>query len=103
MNNPIDKKDNINTFKNKNEFYSNLQKYNKVIQNQNQKKLTNINSEIKIFQKPSALQNNKKSEKDNLLTEISRQKNNSKDLDLNEIELQPNRTHIIQEKNKNKE
>ena len=99
MDNSLDrKKETINDFTNKDNYYSNLVEYNKKIHNKNQNKEI-MNEEIKIYQKPSILQGKQTSDKNKLLEEISRQKNtNSQDINLNEIEIKPYKSPINKEK-----
>ena len=97
MNNSPDKEIYFNEPKNKDIYYSKLLKISKKIHKDNINKESQINPEIKIYQKPSTIQDNQNSEKNQFLTIISRQKNNSKDINLNEIELKPYQTS----KNKN--
>ena len=100
MDNSLDrKKETINDFTNKDNYYSNLVEYNKKIHNKNQNKEIKMNEEIKIYQKPSILQGKQTSDKNKLLEEISRQKNtNSQDINLNEIEIKPYKSPINKEK-----
>ena len=87
-----------NSSKEKKEYYSSLQEYNKKIHNQNINKETIINDEIKIYQKPSNLQVN--NNKNNFLSEISKQKNNNNiNINLNES----NKIPINKEQTQNKE
>ena len=98
-----EKKEGINYFKSKDKYYSNLLEYNKIIHNKNQNKEPKINEEIRIFQKPSILQSNKNSEKNQLLSEMSKQKNNLKEINLNEIELKSHLSPINKEIDPNKQ
>ena len=101
MNNSPDKEIYFNEPKNKDIYYSNLLKISKKIHKDNINKESQINPEIKIYQKPSTIQDNQNSEKNQFLTIISRQKNNSKDINLNEIELKPYQTSKNQNQNIN--
>ena len=85
--NIIKKESNDNQDKNKDQYYEKLLQYNKVIHKNNINKDNQHNSEIKIFPKPSQAPNKGKSDENQFLTIISRQKNNSKNND--EIEIQP--------------
>ena len=72
-------KDNINDLKSKDKYYSNLLEYNKKIHKINKNKESEINSEIKIYQKPSTLKDNKKFDGNELLKVISHQKNSKEE------------------------
>ena len=98
-----EKKETINNFQSKEKYYSNLLEYNKTIHNKNQNKESKIIEEIKIYQKPSVLQENKSLEKNQLLKEISRQKNNLKDLNPDEIELKSYVSAKNKEEDQNKQ
>ena len=73
------KKETINYFANKDKYYSNLIEYNKKIHNNNQNKEIKMNEEIKIYQKPSTLKDNKKFDGNELLKVISHQKNSKEE------------------------
>ena len=81
------KETNTNHEKNKEQYYDKLIQYNKIIHKNNINKDKQNDAEIKIFPKPSQAPNKGKSEENQLLTIISRQKNSSKNND--EIEIQP--------------
>ena len=85
--NIIKKESNDNQDKNKDQYYEKLLQYNKVIHKNNINKDNQHNSEIKIFPKPSQAPNKGKSDENQFLTIISRQKKNTKNND--EIEIQP--------------
>ena len=92
---------NINFFKNKEKFDSELLDYNKKIHRKN--KESQINSEIKIFEKPSSNQGIKNNDdKNDFLKVISRQKNSSNN-NIEEIIFKQDEMNINKEKIKNKE
>ena len=72
-------KENINDSKTKDRYYSDLLEYNKKIHKNNKNKESEIDSEIKIYQKPSTLQSNKKIDQNELLKVISHQKNSKEE------------------------
>jgi len=72
-------KENINDLRTKDKYYSDLLEYNKKIHKNNKNKESEIDSEIKIYQKPSTLQGNKKFEQNELLKVISHQKNSKEE------------------------
>ena len=91
---------NFNSSKNKDKYYSNLIEYNKKLHKNNQNLESKINSEIKIYEKPSILKDSKNSTQNQLLSVISHQKNTSNEINLNEIELKPNISLINKDKTK---
>ena len=91
---------NFNSSKNKDKYYSNLIEYNKKLHKNNQSLESKINSEIKIYEKPSILKDSKNSTQNQLLSVISHQKNTSNEINLNEIELKPNISSINKDKTK---
>ena len=94
--------DKINYSKNKEKFYSNLIEQNKIIYDKNQAKDVKINSEIKIFEKPSVYQG-KTSDENQFLKVISHQKSSSKENNLQDILIKDDKIHINKDKNKNNE
>ena len=72
-------KENINDLRTKDKYYSDLLEYNKKIHKNNKNKESEIDSEIKIYQKPSILQSNKKFDENELLKVISHQKNSKEE------------------------
>jgi len=90
----------INYIKNKEKFNSKILEYNKIIHNNNQDIESRINSEIKIFQKPSDFRH-KKSDGNQFLKVISNQRNSSNENNPKDILIKED--EINKEKNKNKE
>ena len=88
----------INHFKNKEKLNSKIIEYNKKIHNNNQDIESRINSEIKIFQKPSDFQ---KPDKNQFLKIISNQKSLSNENNIKDILIKED--EINKDKSKNKE
>ena len=90
----------INHFKNKEKLNSKIIEYNKKIHNNNQDIESRINSEIKIFQKPSDFQH-KKPDENQFLKIISNQKSLSNENNIKDILIKED--EINKDKSKNKE